>query len=261
MDSYTDFIIRVAVPYEERYFDIIVIMRYKRILLKVTGELFGGETRKGIDFTAIAKFAASIYKISTTNKIEIAIVVGAGNLFRGRDVSDTNVDKAAADYIGMIGTVMNALALQEELERIGCTVRVMSSVVIQSVCEPFVRRKAIRHLEKGRIVILAGGTGSPFFTTDSAAALKACELNCDILLKGSNIEGVYTSDPKLDTTAKMYKQLSYQESLEKGLMVMDNTAFALCQREKVPIRIFNLDNLENIERIITGEEIGTLITE
>lgn len=236
-------------------------MQYKRILLKITGEVFGGKAKKGIDFSAVAAFAASVHKIHTTNKIEIGIVVGAGNLFRGRDIIGTKVDKATADYIGMLGTVMNALALQEELERLGSSVRAMSSLIVQSVCEPFVRRKAIRHLEKGRVLILGGGVGSPFFTTDSAAALKACELNCDILLKGSNIEGVYTNDPKLDTTAKMYKRLSYQEALEKGLMVMDNTAFALCQREKIPIRIFNLDNLENIDRIIKGEEIGTLITE
>ena len=135
----------------------------------------------------------------------------------------------------------------------------MSSLVVQSVCEPFIRRRAVRHLEKGRIVILAGGTGSPFFTTDSAAALKACELNCDIILKGSNVEGVYSNDPKKDAHARMYRKLSYQEALEKGLTVMDNTAFALCQRERIPIRVFNIDHLENVERIINGEDVGTLI--
>jgi len=235
-------------------------MQYQRILLKLTGESFGGKTRKGLDFKAIARIASLISTVKEKNKIEIAIVVGGGNLFRGKDADNVKIDRAAADYIGMLGTVMNALALQEELENLGNVVRVMSSIVMQSVCEPFVRRKAMRHLEKGRIVILGGGTGSPFFTTDSAAALKACELGCDIFLKGSNIEGVYTSDPKKDKDAKMYKRLSYQEALERGLTVMDSTAFALCQKEKIPIRIFNLDDLENIERIIKGEDVGTLIT-
>jgi len=234
--------------------------KYKRVLLKLTGELFGNsETHKGLDFKAIQKVASYIVKLSKKSGVEIAIVVGAGNLFRGREVAGTGADKAAADYIGMLGTVMNALALQEEIERAGGITRVMSEVVVQSVCEPFVRRKAIRHLEKGRIVILAGGTGSPFFTTDSAAALKAAELNCNVVLKGSNVDGVYTADPKKDKEAKLYIKLSYQEALEKGLTVMDNTAFALCQREKIKVIVFNLNLLENIEKIIYGDAIGTLV--
>ena len=234
--------------------------KYKRVLLKLTGELFGHpETHKGLDFSEIQKVASYIVKLNKKSGVEIAIVVGAGNLFRGREVAGTGADKAAADYIGMLGTVMNALALQEEIERAGGTTRVMSEVIIQSVCEPFVRRKAIRHLEKGRIVILAGGTGSPFFTTDSAAALKAAELNCSVVLKGSNVDGVYTADPKKNKDAKLYTILNYQEALEKGLTVMDNTAFALCQREKIKVIVFNLNLLENIEKIIYGDAIGTLI--
>jgi uridylate kinase len=233
---------------------------YKRILLKLTGELFGSaDTHKGLDFTAIQKTAEHIVKLSKKSGVQIAIVVGAGNLFRGRETAGTSVDKAAADYIGMLGTVMNALALQEEIERAGGTTRVMSEVMVQSVCEPFVRRKAIRHLEKGRIVILAGGTGSPFFTTDSAAALKAAELSCNVLLKGSGVDGVYTSDPKKNKDAKLYKKLSYQDALEQGLTVMDNTAFALCQREQIPIIVFNLSTLDNIEKIVYGEDIGTMV--
>lgn len=236
------------------------IPQYKRILLKLTGELFGNaETHKGLDFAAVQKIAAYVVQLQKKSKIEIAIVVGAGNLFRGRETAGTSVDKAAADYIGMLGTVMNALALQEEIERVGGVTRVMSEVDVQSVCEPFVRRKAIRHLEKGRIVILAGGTGSPFFTTDSAAALKAAELSCNVLLKGSNVDGVYTSDPKKNKDAKLYKKLSYQAALEQGLTVMDNTAFALCQREKIPVIVFNLNSLDNIEKIVYGETIGTLV--
>lgn len=234
--------------------------QYKRVLLKLTGELFGNaETHKGLDFTAIQKIAEYIVGLQKRTNIEIAIVVGAGNLFRGREVMNTGADKAAADYIGMLGTVMNALALQEEIERAGGITRVMSEVMVQSVCEPFVRRKAIRHLEKGRIVILGGGTGSPFFTTDSAAALKAAELSCSVILKGSNVDGVYTSDPKKNKDAKLYKKLSYQEALEQGLTVMDNTAFALCQREKIKVIVFNLNSLDNIEKIIYGEAIGTLV--
>ncbi len=234
--------------------------KYKRILLKLTGDMFGNpETHKGIDFSAVHKVAEAIHNLKAKTNIEIAVVVGAGNLFRGREATGLKVDSATADYIGMLGTVMNALALQEEIESCGSTVRVMSALTIQSVCEPFVRRKAIRHLEKGRIVILGGGTGSPFFTTDSAAALKAAELKCEVLLKGSSVDGVYNDDPKINSTAKMYKKLSYQQALEEGLTVMDNTAFALCQRAKIPIIVFNLQQFENIEKIVYGEDVGTTV--
>jgi uridylate kinase len=235
-------------------------IKYKRILLKLTGELFGGIKKKGIDFKAIGIIASYLHNIKEKYNIELAVVVGAGNLFRGRDAEGSNIDKPTADYIGMLGTIMNALALQAELEKLGSITRVMSPLVIQSVCEPFVRRKAIRHLEKGRIVILGGGTGSPFFTTDSAAALKACELHCEIVLKGSNIDGIYTHDPKKHSYAKKYTNLSFQEALEQGLTVMDNTAFALCQREKIPVVVFNIEDLDNIEKIIKGEEVGTIVT-
>ncbi len=235
-------------------------IKYKRIILKLTGEMFGGKEKKGLDFGAFNKIASYLCELHDRTKVEMGIVLGGGNLFRGREVFNKEFDRATADYIGMLGTVMNALALQEELERLGCIVRVMSPLVIQAVCEPFIRRKALHHLEEGRIIILAGGTGSPFFTTDSAAALRACELRCDIILKGSNVDGVFDSDPKTNIEAKMHKKLTFQEALEKGLMVMDNTAFALCQKEKIPIRVFNIDELENIEKIIRGEDVGTLIT-
>jgi uridylate kinase len=233
-------------------------MPYKRILLKLTGEIFGGND-KGLDFAALDNIASYLASIKTKTHVEMAIVVGAGNWFRGREVSSTDFDRATADYIGMLGTVMNGLALQEVLERKGQPVRVMSSIIVHSLCESFIRRKALKYLQKGEIVILAAGTGNPFFTTDSAAALKAGELKCDILLKGSNVEGVYTNDPNVDKSATMYKELSYHEALDKGLTVMDNTAFALCQNESIPIRVFNLDHLDNIEKILQGEEIGTLI--
>ncbi|NTU46726.1 UMP kinase [Candidatus Roizmanbacteria bacterium] len=235
--------------------------KYKRVLLKLTGESFGGDSKKGFDFETIDKMAKYLHTLKDSTGIELAIVVGGGNFFRGREAAGTNVDNATADYIGMLATVMNTLALQEALERYGSITRVMSPLYIQSVCEPFVRRKAIRHLEKGRIVILGGGTGNPFFTTDSGAALKACELKCEIILKASNVDGIYNTDPKLDSKATLYKRLTYQEALEKGLTVMDNTAFALCQREKIPIVLFNISHLENIEKIMRGEEVGTLVTQ
>jgi len=235
-------------------------MKYKRVLLKLSGELFGGEQKRGIDFKSIKKLAEYLHNLKKTLNLEIAVVVGGGNLFRGREVTDSEFDQATADYIGMLGTVMNALALQVELEKVGSDTRVMSAIAMDTICEPFIRRKAISHLGKDRIVILAGGTGSPFFTTDSAAALKACELNCEIILKGSDVDGVFSADPKLDKDAKLYSSLTFQEALEKGLTVMDNTAFALCQREKIPVIVFNIKNLENIEKIISGEKIGTLVT-
>lgn len=225
-------------------------LKYKRVLLKLTGEMFGGEERKGLDFTSFNRIATHLHELHLRTGVELAIVLGAGTKF----------DKATADYIGMLGTIMNALALHEELNRLGSNVRVMSSLSTQAVCEPFIRGRALNHLEKGRIVILAGGTGSPFFTTDSAAALKACELKCEIILKGSGVDGVFTHDPNKQQAARLYKKLGYQEALEKGLMVMDNTAFALCQREKITIVVFNIQQLENIEKIICGEEVGTLIS-
>jgi uridylate kinase len=170
-------------------------IKYRRILLKLTGELFGGNSKKGLDFTAISKLSAYLYSLKEKTSVQMVIVVGAGNFFRGRDVKGTNIDQSTADYIGMLGTIMNALALQEELEKFGVITRVMSPLLVTAVCEAFIRRKAIRHLEKGRVVIIGGGTGNPFFTTDSAAALKALELNCNIILKGSNVDGVYTSLP------------------------------------------------------------------
>lgn len=234
-------------------------LKYKRVLLKLTGDLFGGDGKKGIDFTEVQKVASYIYNLHEKTKVELAIVIGAGNLMRARQVAETPVDRVTADYIGMLGTIMNALALQEELERMGSITRVLSALTVQTVCEPFIKRRAVRHLEKGRIVILAGGTGNPFFTTDSAAALKAAELNCEILLKASNIDGVFNADPKIDHTAVLYDKISFQTALKKGLTVMDSTAFALCQESKIPVIVFNINSLENIEKILRGEKIGTLI--
>lgn len=234
--------------------------RYKRVLLKLTGELFCEKGKSGIDFNAVKVVAKQLAHLRTAHDTELAIVLGGGNLFRGRNIKDGKFDRAQADFIGMLGTVMNGLALQGELNLLDVRSRVMSSLHIDQACEPYIRLRAIHHLEKGNIVILVGGTGRPFFTTDTTAALLAAELNCEILLKGSSVDGVYSADPRIDDKATMYSSLSFHEALTRGLMVMDDTAFAVCKREKIPIVVFNVDDLENIERILNGERVGTLVS-
>ena len=191
---------------------------------------------------------------------DLAIVIGGGNLFRGRNIRGDNFDRAQADFIGMMGTIMNGLALQGELNILNVESRVMSSLRLDQACEPYIRLKAMHHLDVGRVVILVGGTGRPFFTTDTTAALLAAELDCEILLKGSGVDGVYSADPKVDKDAKMFSTLTFQEALVQGLMVMDSTAFAVCKDQKIPIIVFNVEDLNNIERILNGENIGTLVS-
>src|SRR3989344_7357005 len=235
-------------------------LTYKRILLKLSGELFAKD-KKSIDFENVNQVAQIIKKVHKSTGVEMAIVVGAGNHFRGREIEGTKVDHVVADQIGMLGTVMNSLALQEEMERSGNTTRVMSSISIPTVCELFIRRRALRHMEKGRVVILAGGTGNPYFTTDSAAALRAIELKCDVLLKASDVDWVYDKDPHKYPDAKKIDRIDYQTALEKGLKIMDGTAFALCQSRKMPIIVFNFNKPENLEKIIRGEKIGTFVSD
>ncbi len=234
-------------------------MNYKRILLKLSGEVFGSQN-KGLDFTSIETVGQDIQKVRKNTDIQMVIVVGSGNLFRGRNVQETAIDRIVADHIGMLGTLMNALALQEAMERMGNQTRVMSSIPTNAFCEPYIRRRAIRHMEKGRIVIIGGGTGNPLCTTDFAAAQKAIELKCNIILKASNVDGIYNKDPKKYPDAYKLKKVSYQYALENGLKAMDPTAFALCQEHNVPIVVFNCKNLNNIKNIIKGRKIGTFIT-
>lgn len=234
-------------------------LKYNRILLKLTGELFADKNDKGINFEAYEEIAKKLIKIWRKTKIDLAIVVGGGNIFRGRERS-THVDEATADYMGMLATVMNGMALQEAFERLGAPTRMMTAFEINSVAEPYIRRRAIRHLEKGRIVILTAGTGHPFFTTDSGAALRSIELHCDALLKASPVDGIFTDDPCKNKSAILYKKLCYQEALEKNLGVMDATAFAMCQKHKMPIVVFNISDLGNLEKILKGEDIGTLVS-
>lgn len=233
-------------------------LKYKRVLLKLTGELFGETNGKGINFKSLDKIASQITRIWKETKIDLAIVVGGGNIFRGRE-RESNVDEATADYMGMLATVINGMGLQEALERSGAPTRMMSAFEMKSVCEPYIRRRAIRHMEKGRIVIFTAGTGNPFFTTDSGAALRAIEMRCNIILKASNVDGIYSQDPAKFKGAKLYKQLSFQEALEKNLNVMDATAFALCKKHNMPIIVFNIKDLDKLDQILKGREIGTLV--
>lgn len=235
-------------------------LKYKRVLLKLTGELFGEEDGKGINFTSYEKIASQLIKVWKKTHVDLAIVVGGGNIFRGRERA-THVDEASADYMGMLATIINGMALQEALERLGAPTRMMTAFEIKSVAEPYIRRRAIRHLEKGRIVIFTAGTGSPFFTTDSGAALRAIEIKCDVILKASAVDGIYTDDPVKNPKAKLYKKLGYQEALVKHLQVMDATAFALCQKHKMPIIVFNIAKLHKLDDILKGKITGTLVAE
>jgi len=234
------------------------MIKYKRILLKLSGELIGNEgfgfSKSFLDF-----ISDEIYNLKTNYDIDIALVVGGGNIIRGSDAQNYGIDKTTADYMGMLATILNALALQSVLESKGLETRVMTSIEVKSVAEPYIRRKAIRHLEKGRIVIFAGGTGSPFFSTDTAGALRAIEIKADVLLKGTKVDGVYTKDPKKFSDAQKYDILDYSYFLSNDLKVMDATAIALCRENNLPVIVFNITRKGLIERIIKGENVGTLI--
>lgn len=234
-------------------------LKIKRVLLKLTGELFGEKNGKGINFTSFESIAIQLIKILKKTRIELGIVVGGGNIFRGREKA-IQVDQASADYMGMLATVINGMALQEALERLGVPTRMMTAFEINSVAEPYIRRRAIRHIEKGRVVIFTAGTGSPFFTTDSGAALRAIETKCDIILKATGVDGIYSEDPVKNPRAKLYRKISYQEALEKNLQVMDATAFALCQKHKMPIIVFNIKDLGKLDKILRGQKVGTLVS-
>lgn len=235
------------------------MLKYKRVLLKLSGELFGDKNGKGINFTSYERIAKELINAWKKTKIELAIVVGGGNIFRGRE-RNKKVDEVAADYMGMLATIINGMALQEVLERLGAPTRMMTAFEIKAVAEPYIRRRAQRHLEKGRIVIFTAGVGSPFFTTDSGAALRAVEIGCDVILKATDVDGVYSDNPNRNPKAKLYRRLTYQEAIEKSLEVMDTTAFALCKKQKMPIIVFNIKKLGSIGKILKGEKFGTLVS-
>lgn len=233
--------------------------RLERVLLKLSGEAFCEKGGFGVEPRAIGHIAREVADASRAGA-QVAVVVGGGNIIRGATLSEGGLlDQAVADHMGMLGTVINGLALREALERESCPARCMSAVAMPSVCEPFIRLRAIRHMEKGRVVILAGGTGNPYFTTDSAAALRAAELGCTAVLKATKVDGVYSADPKKDPKATRYSELTFGEALEKRLKIMDMTALALCQERKVPVLVFDFDRPGNIRKAVEGGDVGTMI--
>jgi uridylate kinase len=232
---------------------------YKRVLLKLSGEALMGDQQFGVDPAVATRIARDIGAIQSIG-VETAIVIGGGNIFRGLAASARGMDRATADYMGMLATVINALALQDALEQLNVVTRVVTAIEMRAVAEPFIRRRAIRHLEKGRVVIFAAGTGNPYFTTDTAAALRAMEIKAEVILKGTKVDGVYTADPMLDASATKYQTISYLQVLERQLKVMDATAISLCMDNKLPIVVFNLRQAGNISRVVLGEPIGTTVS-
>jgi uridylate kinase len=232
--------------------------RYHRVLLKLSGEALGGQRDYGIDFEVVRRIAKQVKQVHEMG-VQVALVVGGGNIFRGQAAAERGFDRATGDYMGMLGTVINALALQEGLEQIGMPARTMTAIQMHQVAEPYIRRRAVRHLEKGRVVILAGGNGNPYFTTDTTAALRAVELEAEVVMKATKVDGIYTADPVLDATATKLRHLDYMEVLNRGIEVMDNTALTLCMDNDVPIVVFDLLKEGNLERVIRGEEIGTMV--
>ncbi|MDX2190552.1 MAG: UMP kinase [Bacteroidota bacterium] len=235
-------------------------MKYKRILLKLSGEaLQGSHSSEIIDHEILNRYASEI-KAAYDLGIQIAIVIGGGNIYRGSLAVEAGIDRVQGDYMGMLATVINGMAIQSALERVGVNTRLMSAIRIEAVCEPFIRRRAMRHLEKGRIVIYGAGTGNPYFTTDSAASLRAIEIGADVVLKGTRVDGVYSADPEKDPHATKYDVITFEEVFQKKLNVMDMTAFTLCKENKLPIIVFDMNKPRNLLRLMQGEQVGTLVT-
>lgn len=233
--------------------------RYKRVLLKLSGEALQGGLHYGIDTQAVDVIASQLKDVKDMG-VELAVVIGGGNIFRGLDASSGGMDRSTADYMGMLATVINGMALQDALERKGAFTRVQTAIAMAQLAEPYIRRRAMRHLEKGRIVILAGGTGNPYFTTDTTAALRAIELSAEVILKATKVDGIYSADPKKDKRAKRFERLRYMDVLKKGLKIMDATAISLCMDNRLPIIVFNLFKQGNIRRAVSGQNIGTLVS-
>lgn len=234
-------------------------MAYKRILLKLSGEALMGEQNYGIDAERLEQYAKEIQSVHEQG-IEIAIVIGGGNIYRGVQAERSGIDRVQGDYMGMLATVINAMAIQSTLEKHGMYTRLMSGIKMEAVCEPYIKRRAVRHLEKGRIVIFGAGIGNPYFTTDSTASLRAIEVGADVVLKGTRVDGVYTADPEKDPNATKFDNLSFSEVINKGYNIMDMTAFTLCHENNVPIIVFDMNKEGNLSKLISGEQLGTLIS-
>jgi uridylate kinase len=233
-------------------------MKYKRILLKLSGEALMGDKQFGIDNNRLSQYASDIKSIVEMG-VEVAIVIGGGNIFRGLQAAEGGMDRVQGDYMGMLATVINSMALQSALETHGVMTRLQSAIKMEAICEPFIRRRAVRHLEKGRVVIFGAGTGNPYFTTDTAASLRAIEIEADVILKGTRVDGIYTADPEKDKTATRYSKVTFTEVYEKNLQVMDMTAFTLCQENKLPIIVFDMNKTGNLKSLVEGVEVGTLV--
>jgi uridylate kinase len=234
-------------------------VKFKRILLKLSGESLMGEQQYGIDTNQLVLYAQQIQEVAKTG-VQVAVVIGGGNIFRGVQAENVGLDRVQGDYMGMLATVINSMALQSALEKGGVHTRLLSGINIQQVCEPYIRRRAMRHLEKGRVVIFGAGIGSPYFTTDSAASLRAIEIEADVVLKGTRVDGIYSADPEKDPTAVRYTHLTFQDVFEKNLNVMDMTAFTLCKENELPIIVFDMNKPGNLQKVLNGENVGTLVS-
>lgn len=236
-------------------------MKYKRILLKLSGEALQGDQKFGIDTSVLIRYAKEIKEVHESTGVQIAIVIGGGNIYRGIESAATGIDRVQGDYMGMLATVINSMALQSALENVGCITRLQSGIKIEQVCEPYIRRKAVRHLEKNRIVIFGAGTGNPYFSTDTAASLRAIEIEADVVLKGTRVDGVYDKDPEKHSDAVKFTTISFEEVFDKDLKVMDMTAFTLCKENKLPIIVFDMNKPGNLLELVKGGNVGTLVTQ
>ncbi len=237
-----------------------MLPKYKRILLKLSGESLMGDKAFGMDPKVIEQYARDIKGIVELG-VQVALVIGGGNIYRGMNEKDTGIERAHGDYMGMLATVINGMALQAMLEKVGVYTRLQSAIKMEQIAEPYIRRRAMRHLEKGRVVIFGAGTGNPYFTTDTAGSLRAIEIQADVILKGTRVDGIYTADPEKDPTAKKFTTLTFQECISKNLKVMDMTAFTLCMENKLPIIVFNMNEPGNLHRVVSGDAVGTLVSD
>lgn len=233
-------------------------MKYKRILLKLSGEALMGDKQFGIDNDRLTQYATEI-KQAVEKGVEVGVVIGGGNIFRGMQAEEGGMDRVQGDYMGMLATVINSMALQSALEKMGVNTRLLSAIKMEQICEPFIRRRAVRHLEKGRVVIFGAGTGNPYFTTDTAASLRAIEIEADVILKGTRVDGIYTADPEKDPSATKYDTITFNEVYEQGLNVMDMTAFTLCKENNLPIIVFDMNKEGNLQSLVDGQKVGTLV--